>query len=420
MKRTVRQRATKEKAVTPTRELDPPVEEVDTRVALVQALIPVVLERVAEMLKEDVIAAAGERYARADHAPTRVRWGQQPGSIYLADQKVPIHVPRVRDRATNTEIALPTYQALQLPRDLDRALLQAILGGLSTHEYGRCVQLVPQAFGLSASTTSRRFRRASLRALAALQERRLSGEAIVAVVLDGKTFADDAMVVAVGVLATGEKRILGMVQTATENRPVCAAFLRRLLERGLRIQDGVLVVVDGSKGLAAAVRDAFGECGVLQRCQWHKRENVVRYLPKAHQAGMRAKLQRAYEQPTYERAKKALAQVRRELTVLNTSAAASLDEGLEETLTLHRLGCFRAVGISLKTTNVLESIHARVASRTDKVDVWKNSDQKHRWLATALLDLEPRLHRIKGFAALPQLQQALARHVRRTAERSAA
>jgi transposase-like protein len=338
----------------------------------------------------------------------------------LADQKVPIHVPRVRDRATNTEIALPTYQALQMPRELDRALLQTILGGLSTHEYGRCVQLVPQAFGLSASTTSRRFRRASRRALAALQERRLSGEAIVAVVLDGKTFADDAMVVAVGVLATGEKRILGMVQTATENRPVCAAFLRRLLERGLRIEDGVLVVVDGSKGLAAAVRDAFGESGVLQRCQWHKRENVVRYLPKAHQAGMRAKLQRAYEQPTYERAKKALAQVRRELTVLNTSAAASLDEGLEETLTLHRLGCFRAVGISLKTTNVLESIHARVASRTDKVDVWKNSDQKHRWLATALLDLEPRLHRIKGFAALPQLQQALARHVRRTAERSAA
>jgi putative transposase len=379
-----------------------------------------VLERVAEMLKEDVIAAAGERYARADHAPTRVRWGQQAGSVYLADQKVPILVPRVRDRATNTEVDLPTYRALQTPRELDRALLQTILGGLSTHEYGRCVQLVPQAFGLSASTTSRRFRRASHRALAALQERRLGGDTIVAVVLDGKTFADDAMVVAVGVLATGEKRILGMVQTATENRPVCAAFLRSLLDRGLRIEDGVLVVVDGSKGLAAAVRDVFGDCGVLQRCQWHKRENVVRYLPKAHQAGMRGKLQRAYDQPTYERAKKALTQVRRELTVLNTSAAASLDEGLEETLTLHRLGCFRAVGLSLKTTNVLESIHARIASRTDKVDVWKNSDQKQRWVAAALLDLEARLHRIKGFAALPQLQHALARHVRRTAERNVA
>lgn len=420
MKRTVRQRRTKAKDVTQTPAVEPSREPIDTRVAVVQALIPVVLDRVAELLKEDVIAAAGARYARGDHAPTRVRWGQQAGSIYLADQKVPIAVPRVRDRATNTEVPLPAYQALQAPRALDRALLQTILGGLSTHEYGRCVQLVPQAFGLSASTTSRRFRRASRRALAALQERRLGGESIVAVLLDGKTFADDTMVVAVGVLATGEKRILGLVQTATENRPVCAAFLRRLLERGLRIEDGVLVVVDGSKGLAAAVREVFGIHGVLQRCQWHKRENVVRYLPKAHQAGMRAKLQRAYEQPTYERAKKALAQVRRELTVLNTSAAASLDEGLEDTLTLHRLGCFRAIGLSLKTTNVLESIHARVASRTDKVDVWKNSDQKHRWLATALLDLEPRLHRIKGFAALPQLQQALRGHVRRTTESEAA
>ena len=420
MKRTVRQRRTKAKDLHQSQAAEAPLEPIDARVALVQALIPVVLDRVAELLKEDVIAAAGARYARGDHAPTRVRWGQQLGSIYLADQKVPIAVPRVRDRATNTEVPLPTYQALQTPRAMDRALLQTILGGLSTHEYGRCVQLVPQAFGLSASTTSRRFRRASRRALAALQERRLGGESIVAVLLDGKTFADDAMVVAVGVLATGEKRILGMVQTATENRPVCAAFLRRLLDRGLRIEDGVLVVVDGSKGLAAAVHEVFGIHGVLQRCQWHKRENVVRYLSKAHHAGMRAKLQRAYEQPTYERAKKALAQVRRELTVLNTSAAASLDEGLEETLTLHRLGCFRAVGLSLKTTNVLESIHARVASRTDKVDVWKNSDQKHRWLATALLDLEPRLHRIKGFAALPQLQQALLRHVRRGAEREAA
>jgi len=173
------------------------------------------------------------------------------------------------------------------------------------------------------------------------------------------------------------------------------------------------VVVDGSKGLRAAVDEVFGVRGVVQRCQWHKRENVVRYLPKSHQATMRRQLQRAYEQPTYERARKALAQVRRELLLLNTSAAASLDEGLEETLTLHRLGCFRALGISLKTTNVLESINARIASRTDKVDVWKTSEQKHRWVAVALLDLEPRLHRIKGFAALPQLQAALAREVRR-------
>jgi len=391
---------------------------VDTRLVMIQALIPVVLERVAELLAADVVAIAGARYARTDHAPQCVRWGQQPGSIYLGDQKVRIPVPRVRDRVANIEMPLPHYQALQAPQAVDQAVLLRILGGLSTREYDRCVRLIPEAFGLSASTVSRRFRRASRQALEALQSRRLSGEAVVALVLDGKTFAEDAMLTAVGVLATGEKRILGLVQTATENRPVCAALLRNLLDRGLRIDDGILVVMDGSKGIAAAVREVFGDAAAVQRCQWHKRENVLRYLPKAHQAGFRTKLQRAYDQPTYERAKQALAKVRRELTILNSSAAASLDEGIEETLTLHRLGCFRSLGVSLKTTNVLESIHARVASRTDKVDVWRNSEQKQRWVAAALLDLEPRLHRIKGFAALPQLQLALARS-RRAAQKVA-
>lgn len=412
MRRTVRQAPAKEKLQPSLATAEEGAVTVDTRVLMIQSLIPIVLERVAELLAADVVAIAGARYARTDHAPQCVRWGRQQGSIYLGDQKVPIAVPRVRDRVANTEMPLPSYQALQAPQAVDHAVLLRILGGLSTREYDRCVRLVPEAFGLSASSVSRRFRRASRRALEALQSRRLGGEPVVAVVLDGKTFADDAMVVAVGVLATGEKRILGMVQTATENRPVCAALLRDLLARGLRIDDGILVVVDGSKGLAAAAREVFGHAAAIQRCQWHKRENVVRYLPKAHQAGFRVKLQRAYDQPTYERAKQALAKVRKELTVLNSSAAASLDEGLDETLTLHRLGCGRALGLSLKTTNILESIHARVASRTDKVDVWRNSDQKQRWVAAALLDLEPRLHRIKGFSALPHLQLALARRCR--------
>jgi transposase-like protein len=192
---------------------------------------------------------------------------------------------------------------------------------------------------------------------------------------------------------------------------VCAAFLRELVERGLRVESGLLVVTDGAKGLHAAVRDVFGTAALLQRCQWHKRENVVAYLPERHRATVRRKLQSAYEQPTYEAAKRALGKVRAELALLNASAVASLDEGLEETLTLHRLGVFGELGISVKTTNVLESIHARVESRTAKVDHWKNSDQKQRWLATALLDLEPELRRVKNYRALPLLRAALTRQL---------
>jgi transposase-like protein len=163
----------------------------------------------------------------------------------------------------------------------------------------------------------------------------------------------------VGVTPTGEEVLLGFVQTATENRKVCAAFLRELVERGLRVDLGLLVVTDGAKGLHAAVREVFGAGALLQRCQWHKRENVLEYLPDRHRAVFRRKLQAAYEQPTYEAAKRALGKIRAELVLLNASAAASLDEGLEETLTLHRLGVFGELGTSLKTTNALESIHAR-------------------------------------------------------------
>jgi len=393
--------------------------DVDTRVALIQALIPVALEKVHEELTADVEWLAGARYVRTGRQPGHVRWTRQRGSIYLADQKIPIQVPRVRDRLRNQEVPLPTYERLQEPRALDAGLLHKVLGGLSTREYERCAEAVPEAFGLSASSISRRFKRASARKLRELTERRLEHYDLVALILDGKTFAEDEMVAAVGVTMTGEKVLLGFVQTATENRKVCAAFLRELVERGLRVDLGLLVVTDGSKGLHAAVREVFDSAALLQRCQWHKRENVLAYLPERHRPTFRRKLQAAYEQPTYETAKRALGKLRAELTLLNASAAASLDEGFEETLTLHRLGLFGELGISLKTTNILESIHARVEDRTARVDHWRNSEQKQRWLATALLDLEPRLHRVKNYRSLPLLREALKRQVR-TGKTSAA
>lgn len=385
--------------------------DLDTRIALIQALIPVALEKVHLELQADVERLAGKRYVRDGRRPGHVRWTPQRGSIYLADQKIPIQVPRVRDRLRNQEVPLPTYEGLQTPRALDAGLLHKVLGGLSTREYERCAEAVPEAFGLSASTVSRRFKRATARKLRELTERHLEGYDLVALLLDGKTFAEDEMVAAVGVTITGEKVLLGFVQTATENRKVCAAFLRELVERGLRVDLGLLVVTDGAKGLHAAVREVFGAAAVLQRCQWHKRENVLAYLPDRHRAALRRKLQAAYEQPTYETAKRALGKIRAELVLLNASAAASLDEGLEDTLTLHRLGVFCELGTSLKTTNALESIHARVESRIAKVDHWRNSEQKQRWLATALLDLEPRLRRIKNFRALPLLREALRRRI---------
>jgi transposase-like protein len=389
----------------------PSVEEaavpaLDARLAAIQALIPLGLQAVAEELDAEVTRLAGPRYAREDGQPAHVRWGRQAGSIYLADQKLGLAVPRVRDRDRGLEVPLATYAAFQQPRALDEGLFRRVLGGLSQREYAACAEAVPKAFGLSRSTVSRRFVRASTRHLTALQERRLDAE-WVALFLDGKRFAEDGLVIAVGVTVTGVKQILGFVQTATENRRSCAAFLRGLVERRFEPTDGLLVVLDGAKGLRAAVEDVWGARAQVQRCQWHKRENVVSHLPKRLQPEWRQKLQRAYAQPTYAAAKTALQRCQRELRLLNASAAASLLEGLEETLTLHRLGLGALLGASFRTTNVVESVMAQVEQRTGKVDHWRTSDQKQRWCAAALLQIEPRLRKVKGYQALTQLVQAL-------------
>ncbi|THJ21439.1 MAG: IS256 family transposase [Nitrospira sp. CG24E] len=390
-----------------------PAEEIETTVALIQALIPLGLHAVGEALAAEVVALAGDRYRRTGGRPGVVRWGQQPGSVYLADQKLPIPVPRVRDQAANREVPLATYERLQQPRAADAGLFRKILVGLTCRQYAACAEAVPTAFGLSASSVSRRFIRASARHLQTLCERRLDRDEFVALVLDGKTFAADTIVIALGITTTGEKKILGFVQTATENEPVWAAFLRELLERGLRTEQGLLCVMDGAKGLRKAIQTVFGGQAVVQRCQWHKRENVVRYLPKGQQATWRRRLQQAYERPTYAEAKAALLRLRQALRPVNLSAVTSLDEGFEETLTLHRLGVFATLDISLKTTNCLESLNAQLGQLTDKVDHWRTSDQKQRWVASALLLIEPRLRRIKGYRPLRQLQDTLQRERQR-------
>lgn len=383
-----------------------PVAPDTATVAMIQALIPLGLHAVGEALSQEVTRLAGARYARGDAAPALVRWGRQPGSVYLADQKLPIQVPRVRDRGRGAEIPLRTYQQLQTPRALDAGLFRRVLGGLSSRDYAAAAEAVPEAFGLSKTSVSRRFIRASARALRQLTERRLDDREWLVLVLDGKTFAADAIVMALGVTRTGEKRLLGLVQTASENTGVCAAFLRDLEERGFRAPAGLLVVLDGSKGFRAAVREVFGAVPV-QRCQWHKRENVVRYLPTHQQAPWRRKLQAAYAHASYADAKRTLHRLRRELAVLNESAARSLEEGLEETLTLHRLNVFPQLGVSFKTTNLIESVMARVEARTARVDRWRTSDQKLRWCAAALLAAEATFRRVKGHQQLPLLERAL-------------
>ena len=215
-----------------------PIDDGAAMLALIQALIPLGLKAVEHALTQEVTALAGARYARDEAHPELVRWGEQAGSIYLADQKLPIQVPRVRDRAAGQEVALATYRQFQTPRALDVGLFRRVLGGLSCREYEAAAETVPAAFGLARSSVSRRFIRASARALRSLLERRLDDREWLVLLLDGKTFAADQLVIALGVTRTGEKRLLGLLQTVTENKTVCASFVRDLVERGFTTRRG--------------------------------------------------------------------------------------------------------------------------------------------------------------------------------------
>ena len=383
------------------------LEDLDARIETIQLLIPLGLQAVAEELDRAVVELAGPRYHRKDTTQPNRRWGSQQGSVYLGDQKLPVTVPRVRNVKSGKEISLEAYQSLQTPRNMDEGLLLRMLKGIATRNYKTCAEAVPEAFGLSSSSVSRRYIKGTARKLAQFQERSLKEYDLVALFIDGKSFAKEEIIIALGVTLDGTKIPLGFVQSATENENVCRRFLEDLVDRGLQFESGLLVVLDGAKGLYKAVMSVLKGYACVQRCQYHKRKNVVSYLPKGEQDSIRRKMEAAYGKQTYEEAKSALDALKPGLKLMNQSALRSLEEGLEETLTLHRLGLMPMLQVSFRTTNCIENVNSLIGQLTNNVRHWTNSSQRHRWVATALLDRQPRLRRVKGRKHLPMLREAL-------------
>jgi transposase-like protein len=306
------------------------------------------------------------------------------------------------------------------PFDDDKAMLR-LLHGLSTHKYQESSSLAAEAFGISPSSLSQKFKRCSGDKLKQLQTRSLAQQDIVAIFIDAKRYADDGIMVGLGVTIEGKKIVLGIEQVHSENGRAIEQWLDRLIERGLKFENGVLFIIDGSKGIKKAIEHKFSVYALIQRCRWHKRENVVAYLDEAQQAVFRRRLQDAYAKTTYKEAKAALMQLHQELEKFNASAANSLLEGLEETLTIHHLGLSDELAKSLSTTNCIEGVMSQLGSYTDKVDRWHNSSQILRWTGMGLMDIEPRLRRIKGYGYLKVLRYKLLETVEaRTGKKSVA
>ena len=379
-------------------------EDLDVKISVIQDLIPLGLKAVAEELKNEVERLAGAKHSRVGN---NARWGHQSGSVYLQDQKLPVRVPRIRNVDLNTEVPLETYRRLQKPRNDDADVMRRLLHGLSTHKYHESSSLAAEVFGISASNLSKRFKRCSADKLKELQERSLKQYDIVAILIDAKRYADDGLMVSLGVTMDGHKVTLGVEQIHHENSRAIEQWFDKLIARGLKFEEGILFIIDGSKGIRKAIERKFSIYALIQRCRWHKRENVVAYLDDSQQVLFRRRLQLAYEKTTYKESKAALDGLHRELETVNISAANSLAEGLEETLTIHHLGLSPELAKSLSTTNCMESVMSQMGQYTDKVDRWRNSEQILRWTATSLIDIEPRLNKIMGYRYLSVLRSKL-------------
>jgi len=309
-------------------------------------------------------------------------------------------------------VPLEAYRRLQAPFDDDKGALVRLLHGLSTHKYHESSSLAMEAFGISASNLSKRFKKGSYNNIKQIQTRSLSEYDIIAIFIDAKRYADDGLMVALGITMDGNKIVLGVEQSHSENSRAIEQWLDSLIERGLKFEDGILFIIDGSKGIRKAIERKFSIYALIQRCRWHKRENVIAYLDKPQQAVFRRRLQDAYLKTTYKEARAALTVLHRELETVNISAANSLIEGLEETLTIHELGLSPELARSLSTANCIESVMSQMGQYTDKVDRWHNSNQILRWTATGLMDIEPRLNKIIGFRYLSVLRIKLREIVR--------
>lgn len=367
-----------------------------------------------QLIDEEVASLAGARYERdRPHEGRYVRWGSNPGSIKLGDERLPIEVPRVRDRNDQIEQPLQSYQAMHAGLDVealleDDLLRKRLLKGLSTRDYGEVASAFVDSFGLSQSSVSRRFVERSERALEQFEARRFDQERFLALWLDGKYLAKEQIVIALGLTEDGRKLPLRFIQTTTENGESIKGLLRTLIERGFKFEQGLLVIIDGSKGLKKAVDTVFGDYAVIQRCQWHKRENVVSYLKPKDQNIYRGKLKRAYLQPSYEKAKAALLEIHAELGRLNRTAANSLKEGMEQTLTIHRLGLNEELSSILRTTNSIENLNSQLVKYLGRVKHWMDSGQRMRWVASSLMEIEQRMRCIAFKDKLPLLKTALA------------
>ena len=363
------------------------------------------LKIIRAVIEDEVTRRVGPRY-QPDPVSSCVRWGQQPGYVVFGGQKVAVERPRVRTRK-GEEVSLDSYARLQHDGRRQRAVREGIVAGLTSRSYHRAVQSVLDGYGIEKSSVSRQFVAASAAQLKQLCEKKLGDLDLVALLIDGIHLGKQVLVVALGIEISGKKHVLGLWQGATENTTVVKELLEDLVARGLNPERRYLFVIDGAKALRAAIERVFGERAEVQRCQIHKRRNVKDHLPKQAQGDTDRRIRNAYAMTGYAEAKAELEKIFRQLERINPSAARSLEEGLEETLTVHRLNVGALLRQTLASTNPIESCFSIVEKVARNVKRWRAGNHALRWTATGLLEAEKKFRKVKGYRELEVLHRKL-------------
>jgi len=366
------------------------------------------------LMEEEVDDVAGPK---GKHNPERttVRHGHEDGSVTLGGRRVEVRRPRMRTADGESEVSVQTYQHFADRDPLARVVLERMLAGVSTRRYERTQEPVGEDVETEARSTSkssvfRTFVERTRQALGELMSRQLGDLRLAVMMLDGLELKGRMMIVALGITTEGVKIPLGLWEGSTENATVATALLSDLVERGLDPEQGMLFVIDGSKALRKAVRSVFGEVPV-QRCLWHKERNVLQHLPERDRPPIKTRIRRAWRETDYHRALEPLQALAAELERTHPGAAGSLREGMEETLTVIRLGIKGKLRRTLESTNPCESMIDTVRTTQRNVKNWSSGEMGLRWTAAGMLEAERQFRKVIGYTQLPQLAVAIERRL---------
>jgi len=368
------------------------------------------MQAVHAMVEQERTAICGPRY-RHNRGRRATRGGSVPSELTLGGRKVKVRRPRVT--GADGEIPLATWQQLASADPLGDRMLEQMMIGVATRKYARSLEALPPEFEERSTTkrsVSRRFVETTTRMMREWMERALGDLDLKAIFIDGIYFCDHVILIALGVDATGAKHVLGLWEGATENAPACRALLSNLTMRGVKSDRAMLFVIDGSGALRAAIRDVFGSRALVQRCQIHKLRNVLSHLPDKQHDIVRAAIRQAYKSARKETAKKQLENLARTIAKAHPSAAASIREGLDETLTMLALSLPNTLTRSFSTTNMIECLNDRVRTSTRRVKRWRGGEMILRWVTASVNEAARGFRRLKGHRDMPKLVAALDAH----------